>query len=79
MLLASFPDDFNGYGYFYVRIRGSCDSFALLPGSRYSWVQAGVAEVFFMFVLCYTVTVTCFAVVDGKSKALGTYFDLAIG
>jgi len=52
-------------------------SFALQPGAGYSWVQAGVAEVFFTFVLCYTVM--CVAVADVKSKALKTYFGLAIG
>merc|ERR1719197_1730299 len=52
-------------------------SFALQPGAGYSWVQAGVAEVFFTFFLCYTVL--CVAVVDVKSKPLGTYFGLAIG
>ena len=50
-------------------------SFALQPGAGYNWVQAGVIEVFFTFVVCYTVM--CVAVVDVRS--LGTYLGLAIG
>lgn len=63
-------------GYTYLFLEAG-KSFALQPGAGYSWVQAAVAEIFFTFVLCYTVM--CVAVVDVKSKALGTYFGLAIG
>jgi aquaporin Z len=63
-------------GFTYLFLEGG-KSFALQPGAGYGWVQAGIAEVFYTFVLCYVVL--CVACVQRKSKPLGTYFGLAIG
>jgi len=57
----------------YVAMEGG-KSFPLAPGKGHSWVEAGIAEVLFTFLLCYVVL--CVATVQNAQKH---YFGLAIG